>query len=324
MSARISIGLPAYNGEAVLPEALDSLLAQTFTDFEIVISDNASTDATEAICRDYAARDPRIRYHRQERNLGAVPNFNRVFELSSAPLFKWHACDDVCDPTFLERCVALLETRPDAAWVHSRSSHIGPDGALLDDPETLDVSYADRDDPSPSARFSAVLLGSGGCLDSYGVFRREALARTPLYQTLYGAEKLFIAELALLGSYAEVPETLFYARVAPESSGNLGTNAEQQAFIAGEGARGPRFVRLRYLESYLASIRRAAPDAREAWLARIAVMRWLLQVSKWRAVALKALTGAGVGGGNRERLKRLEERADEAQEAGLVSEGSRS
>jgi glycosyltransferase involved in cell wall biosynthesis len=85
---RLSIGIPVFNGEEFLPELLDSLLAQTFSDFEIVICDNASSDRTAQICCEYASRDARIRYFRNDTNLGALPNYNRTFELSTAPLFK--------------------------------------------------------------------------------------------------------------------------------------------------------------------------------------------------------------------------------------------
>ena len=87
--SRVSIGLPVYNGEKYLEQALISILSQTYTDFELIISDNASTDRTQAICREYAAKDPRIRYYCNEENLGAAPNHNRVFELASGEYFKW-------------------------------------------------------------------------------------------------------------------------------------------------------------------------------------------------------------------------------------------
>lgn len=85
---RVSIGLPVYNGEQYLAKALDSLLAQTFTDFEVIISDNASTDRTSEICAAYLERDPRIRYYRNQQNIGAAPNFNRTFELATGMYFK--------------------------------------------------------------------------------------------------------------------------------------------------------------------------------------------------------------------------------------------
>ncbi len=109
LTPKVSVGMPVYNGAETLPAALDSLLAQTYTDFEVLINDNASTDATEAICRAYAARDSRIRYERNSANLGAAGNFNRVFERARGAYFKWFACDDLLAPDYLAECVAALE-----------------------------------------------------------------------------------------------------------------------------------------------------------------------------------------------------------------------
>ncbi len=109
---RLSIGLPVYNGERFLSAAIDSLLRQTFEDFELIISDNASTDATGAICRGYADQDRRIRYLPTKENIGSAPNFNRVIELASAPYFSWAAHDDVRAPQYLERCVEVLDRDP--------------------------------------------------------------------------------------------------------------------------------------------------------------------------------------------------------------------
>src|SRR5438128_3187989 len=108
----VSLGLPVFNGEAFLVQVLESILAQTYGDFELIISDNASTDATPDICRVYAARDPRIRYVRNATNVGAARNFNRVFQLSTGEYYKLANADDVCAPTLVERCVAVLDTHP--------------------------------------------------------------------------------------------------------------------------------------------------------------------------------------------------------------------
>jgi len=114
-------------------------LAQSFADFELIISDNASTDDTEAICRDYAARDSRIRYHRARANVGAAGNFNRVFHYARGEYFKWAASDDICLPTHLQRCVEVLDRDPGVAWCHSRSTHIGRDGEVIGDADLMDV-----------------------------------------------------------------------------------------------------------------------------------------------------------------------------------------
>src|SRR5215469_6919606 len=106
---KVSIGMPVYNGANYLRSSVPSLLAQDYEDFELLISDNASTDETESICRELAESDGRIRYFRNERNVGAAQNYNKVFRLASGTFFKWAAHDDECHPTMLRRCVEVLE-----------------------------------------------------------------------------------------------------------------------------------------------------------------------------------------------------------------------
>src|SRR2546426_6424374 len=118
---RVSIGLPVFNCDPLLRQAVDSLLTQTYSDFELVISDNASTDGTEAICREYAAKDHRVRYYRGERNRGAVWNWNRVFELSGGEYFKWAAHDDLCAPDYVERCVEVLDRDPSVVLCYAET-----------------------------------------------------------------------------------------------------------------------------------------------------------------------------------------------------------
>src|SRR5262245_38883261 len=109
---RVSIGLPVYNGERYLAETLNSMLAQTFEDFELIICDNASTDQTEQICRFYAGKDTRICYVRNATNLGAAKNYRRTFELSSGDYFRWANCDDLFAPESLACCVEILDWKP--------------------------------------------------------------------------------------------------------------------------------------------------------------------------------------------------------------------
>ena len=111
---RVSIGLPVFNGERYLVSTIDSILAQRFTDFELIVSDNASTDRTGEICRDYAHRDPRVRYFRNERNLGVGPNYDGCFHRARGTYFKWASNDDLLAPTYLLKAVASLVSSPDA------------------------------------------------------------------------------------------------------------------------------------------------------------------------------------------------------------------
>ena len=302
---RVSIGMPVYNGVEYLSQSLDSLLSQTYGEFELIISDNASSDETEEICRSYAAQDKRIRYCRQEENLGSVQNFNRVFELSRGEYFKWAAYDDVCHPTFLARCVKVLDSDPAIVWCHPRSSHIDHDGWFLDDPNLRDVSYvaqepgskrstATRASASPAKRFAAVLLGQGGCIDAYGLMRSDVIRQTPLYQPYFGSEKVFIAELALRGRFYEIPETLFLVRIHPRAAGNMRSADEQKRYINPLSIRRFELTRLRLLAGYVDAIRRADLSLSDRTRCLGVVLQYLLQVKKWKRVLAKTLTGAGL------------------------------
>ncbi len=109
----VSIGVPVYNGQETLKCMLDSLTGQSFTDFELIISDNGSIDRTAAICEEYASKDQRIRYVCQSANIGAALNFKFVLDQARAPYFMWAACDDVRSTDFLEENIRFLEAHPD-------------------------------------------------------------------------------------------------------------------------------------------------------------------------------------------------------------------
>jgi glycosyltransferase involved in cell wall biosynthesis len=222
----VSVGVPVYNGEKYLAATLDSLLAQRMKEFEIVISDNASTDATSEICRSFQTKDARIHYHRNDQNVGAAINHNRAFELSSAPLFHCGACDDLYEPQFLERCIEALDQDPGAVLSYPRVKMIGDHGEpLLRDRERgcyID-SYGDlvrRPEPShiggagsPEMRFREVLWVLVWCLPLSGVIRRQALLKTSLFREYFGADKVLLAELALQGRFREIDVELFLKRI---------------------------------------------------------------------------------------------------------------
>lgn len=319
--------MPVRNGENYLAEAIESLLNQSFEDFEIYISDNDSDDATESICRQYAQRDSRVRYRRQTENLGAVGNFNHVAEATDAPLFKWAAHDDVCHRDFLRRCVDALDEHPDAVWAHCRSDMIDENGeSYLDqlpaDDEEIVVEpdgsrrwrgwpRDDFDHPSPVRRWSGVLTGTRWCVDSYGVIRREALRQTRLETPVYGSEKVLIGELALLGKMAYVDEPLFAQRIHAEASSNLQSAAAQEAFTA----TSQQFNRTRFAKPFTSSRMRLLSEHRRAihhiplpMGQRIAcygvLARYVCQFGKYARVARAVWSGRGVGGGGRRMVDR--------------------
>jgi glycosyltransferase involved in cell wall biosynthesis len=204
---RLSIGLPVRNGENFLEEALESILAQTFENFELIISDNASTDSTEAICNAYAALDDRIQYYRNEEDIGGAPNFNRVFELSSAEYFKWAAHDDVCHQDFLLKCIEVLDRDKSFVLCYSLASEIDEKGHFV---RTLEPR-TQADSLSPSIRFKEALR-VGPNYPLFGVLRADVLRRTPLIATYAVSDLVLTAELSLYGRFHEIQEVLFFNR----------------------------------------------------------------------------------------------------------------
>lgn len=203
---QLSIGLYVYNGERFLRGCLDSFLNQTFRDFELIVSDNASTDRTAEICREYASRDPRIRYYRSEKNMGAGWNCRRVCELANGKYFKWAANDDRCEPDFLRRCVEVLESDPGLVLAHSRTRVIDENGKHL---EFYDHSALRMESPDPLVRFGDLILRHHRCYFIFGVIRLDVLRKVPPQGSFVHADRVILAQLALMGGYREIPEYLF-------------------------------------------------------------------------------------------------------------------
>jgi len=218
---RVSVGMPVYNGERYVKAALDAVLAQTFRDFELIISDNASTDATGEICREYAARDPRIRYSRNNENIGAARNGNRTIQLAANKYFKWAHHDDLCAPEFLARCVQDLEQHAAGVLCYPQSRVIDEHGEVMSDPENgLDLRA-----PDPVERYRGFHRryrgGNWWINPMFGLMRTEAIKKTRLHGSYFAADVVLLAELALMGEFHELPERLLYRRRHPEGSGNL-------------------------------------------------------------------------------------------------------
>ena len=207
---KVSIGIPVYNGAAYLAEAIESILRQTFSDFELIISDNASSDATERIARAYASRDQRIRYVRSSGNLGASANFRRVFELASGRYFKWAADDDVCAPTFVEKCVRLLDTDPSVVLAYSRAALIDGSGNSL----AQMPSWKGFASKVTHVRFREAFVVSSPYMH-FGLIRSDVLRTTPLIGSFHSSDRALLAELALHGRFEIAPEELFGLRHHP-------------------------------------------------------------------------------------------------------------
>jgi glycosyltransferase involved in cell wall biosynthesis len=229
----VSIGMPVHNGERYLEAAIRSNLGQTFADFELIISDNASTDRTEAICRDYASSDPRIRYYRNERNIGAAANYNRLFGLASAEYFRWSNADDVLAPDLIEETYKVLRSRPDVAVAYGRTGLIDAEGGLLRE-------YDDRldlQDDSATRRLQAFHQQVGLTNAIYGLMRASAMKNTELLGDgkSPAGDVRFMAAMTLMGKFVEVPKLLFYRRIHDGSFSSSDTQ-QQRKFWNASGA----------------------------------------------------------------------------------------
>lgn len=216
---RVSIGFPVYNGEKYMDEALDSVLAQTFEDFELIIVDNASTDRTPEISRVYAARDDRVRYHRNDRNLGQSANINRTIRLSTGSYYRQMHDDDRLHPGCLAACVDVLDRDPSVVVCHTETTVIDEYGQPTDGGKPMDFHLRA---PRPSDRFEKFLKQcypySGLMNVVFGLIRRDVLLRTPLERSYPHSDIVLFSELALYGAFHVVPESLFVRRDHPGRS----------------------------------------------------------------------------------------------------------
>lgn len=218
---KVAIGLPVYNGERYLRLALDSLLAQDYGDFELIISDNCSTDGTPEICLEYAGADGRIRFHRNERNVGAARNFNHTFRLASADYFMWAAHDDLWHPTYISRCMRGLGEDENIVLCASTVQFIDEAGHRIPEEERgrlLGGGYNEMNTRSLGLRERVRSLTSAiNWYALYGIIRSDVLRQTRLFQRTFGSDVILLLELLLRGEIYVVRKRLFRYRIVPKS-----------------------------------------------------------------------------------------------------------
>src|SRR5579884_1902962 len=282
MTPTVSIAMPVYNGARHLAQTLDSILAQTYRDFELVISDNASTDETPAIVARYAAADPRIRAVRQETNLGASRNFRIVTELCRGRYIKHAAHDDTLAPTYLERCVAALEADPAAVLAYPLSVHVDENGRRLPIGPGQGYRISLRlSSPKPHERwreYHSNCHEHTGADPVFGLIRAEAMFRTKIVGPYIGSDLLLLAELSLLGSFVEIPEELFFYRLHAANSvrANPGREDRGSWFDPRNGGRLRNQVfHWEWLVRYCEAIARAPIGAGERARCYAQMPRWI-------------------------------------------------
>jgi glycosyltransferase involved in cell wall biosynthesis len=296
---RLSIGLPVYNGESYLAESIESLLGQTFEDFELIISDNASTDCTADICRRYAKQDSRVRYVRQPRNIGLSPNHNFVFAEARGELFKWAAADDLYARDLLRHCVEALDEHPDVVLAHAWEAAIDDAGAVtqaMEYPLTTDSASAPQ-------RFRSFLFGSSGLFESvngdgrdlirldnrgilracdeYGVIRSDVLRQVAPLGSYHHSDRIVVCELVLRGRFHITPNWLYFRREYPDRTYNTSPSVHARCAIL-DPVRASRLrhptgrLLAEYMWGYITAIQRAPlspADRRECYRQ---MARWTL------------------------------------------------
>ncbi len=257
----VCIGMFARNEENNIRATLDGILAQDYKDFELVISDDASTDATESICREYAARDSRIRYIRHARRLGIVENPNFVFSQCRSPYFAWAAGHDLHASGYISKLLPILESDPAVVCAYPLVPGVEVDGTRV---PAAPQGRLDTRWMNVASRVNVLFWGLQGSDPIYGIFRAESLRKTRLYRPVMCNDNLVLFELTLIGSIAFVPEELYFLKITKRLT-HLRDKLEnyRTTMYSGEGRKylGMRLTFWRLLFAHLGAILRA-PVAR--------------------------------------------------------------
>ncbi|WP_204153803.1 glycosyltransferase family 2 protein [Leptolyngbya sp. CCY15150] len=266
---QVVVGLLVYNGEKYLAETIESILAQTLTDFTLVIGDNASTDSTEEICRRYAAQDRRIVYQRHPENVGASGNHNLVFQPGDAPYFKWASHDDLLAPDYLRQCIELLEDNPSVGVAHCRSYQIDEEGHLLGN-----LDYEVRlTSSSPSQRLWR-MLWAGYLPEVHGVMRSHLVKKTKLFRGFPGDDRSFLSEMLMQSDVGYVEDYLFSRRDHADSFCRIADQTSRQSFYNPKAKRSARMVGLIKLREYVLDVLRHPMSAAERLACLKIVVEW--------------------------------------------------
>lgn len=287
----VSIGLPVYNGARFIAHALDSLLGQSYVNFELIISDNASTDETEEICKGYAERDPRVRYIRQQVNIGAPRNWNFVAEKARGKYFKWSSASDYCAPDMLALCVTAMELDVEIVLCHGRTCLVDEQtGALEEYPWDIAIT-----DDCPHDRFRTLCRTLKLNNAQSGLIRTDALRRTQLDRLYPGGDGVLMAELALMGKFLLLPEILLYRRTGQKTFSSLLNTAELSFFFEPQKTRSIDLQRLWLHVDFFKTVLRSQISISEKWK----TLQLVIQHAIWDRAKLWTELRSAFGRSNR-------------------------
>ena len=269
----VSVGMPVYNGEEFIQEAIDSILEQTYENLELIISDNASTDNSEEICREYAARDKRVRYTRNDKNIGASDNYNAVYLNAKGKYFKWASCNDICEKHFLEKCIAVLDQDPSVVLCYPKTMLFEKnikDGRVIDD--NMHIM-----DESVCVRYQNFLERVKLNNAMNGVLRSAALKHSALIKPFFSSDTALMAELTLYGKFHEVDGSYFYRRMDEKTSTHLKSAEEVLKHYDPDMKNLMLFQNWKLQHEYFAAIQRAPIKTSE----KLCVFRYFFKQFLW-------------------------------------------
>lgn len=270
---KVTLALPVYNGENFIDRAIQSILGQTFTDFEFIISDNASTDRTRDIIKVYQQQDDRIRLVENAQNIGAAANYNIGFVQARGEYLKWCAHDDEIDPAYVASLVAKLDSDPGLTLAFGKTVCVDANGQEVsmvgkEMPEILDLDPVDR--------FMNAIINSGTCFPIFGLFRREALQKTMLHLPYYGSDRALLAEAAMIGPFGLAPRAIFYNRDHGNRSININDKLARSIWQNGKKSRRTAAEHLNLLRHFFV-ISGRHPDIASPLRVRLALLRYASQ-----------------------------------------------
>jgi glycosyltransferase involved in cell wall biosynthesis len=253
----VSFGLPVYNGENFVAEAIQCVIDQTFSNWELIVCDNSSTDRTTAICRQFAEQDNRIRIYQNARNMGVSFNYHEVFRLSRGQYFKWIAHDDLFAPQFIERCIQEFEGEERLVLVFPKMCYVAADGRLLRR-QASELSVLESTTESRAERFMALAAGNTDFLWLlYGLIRRDVVEQGGCMGLYAGDDQVLLFKIALRGCIKQIKEEMFFRREHPEASTcKRGSTVRERAkFAYADDNRRLVLPWCRILKEHLSSIR---------------------------------------------------------------------
>jgi glycosyltransferase involved in cell wall biosynthesis len=269
---RVTLAMPVYNGQNFLHKSIESILTQSFTDFELIVSDNASSDSTCEIVESYQRMDNRIRLLKNTRNIGAAANYNLGYQQAKGEYLKWCAHDYEIDRTLLQHLVSELDGDQNLSLAFGKTVCIDEEGREI---PTVGMEAPEILDDDPAVRFIKALVQLGTCFPIFGLFRKNVLEKTTLHRPYYSSDKALLAEVALLGKIGFVPAAIFFNREHKQRSINL-AKSERSAWQNGTKSRYAAAEHLNLLRHYF-EIARRHPNVAPPLRLTLAVIRYGLE-----------------------------------------------